>query len=104
MTSNVIPIRPNQYLPTGPEYEEPTLQEVRKLARALVIALNIAPGESLVLTLGKGSEASNFEAVVTWVQEFLVREGLPAQRAALSTLLPALEARLHTITETLAHF
>ena len=83
MTSNVIPIRPNQHLPTGPECDEPTPQEVRRLARALVVALNIAPGESLVLTLGNGDEASNFEAVASWVRESLVREGLPARRAAL---------------------
>lgn len=103
MTSNVIPIRPNQHLPTGPECDEPTPQEVRRLARALVVALNIAPGESLVLTLGNGDEASNFEAVASWVRESLVREGLPARRAALTTLLPELEARLHTITEALPH-
>lgn len=104
MSSNVIPIRPNHEAENDVAYNTPAAQDVRRLARALFISLNIAPGDSLVCLLGSGAEASNFEAVVSWVKDTLVREQLPPGRLALQVLLPALEARLHTITETVPRF
>tara|TARA_R110001583_G_scaffold149382_5_gene301493 strand:- start:427 stop:741 length:315 start_codon:yes stop_codon:yes gene_type:complete len=101
MHSNIFPIRPNH---THLEQTEPRMlkrEEVRKLAAALVIALNIAPGKALILSLGQGHEASNFEAVESWVRTALAREQLQPGRFALQTLLPALDSRLHTISETL---
>lgn len=99
MSTNIVPIRPYADLSKPRASGVSTRQEVRKLASALVIALNIAPGTALVLALGNGSEDSNFEAIETWVRVTLAREQLPPGRLALQVLLPALEARLHTIAE-----
>jgi hypothetical protein len=99
MTSNVIAIRPNKKNREHSEIQAANRHEVRKLAAALVLALNVAPGKALVMSLGEGHEATNFEAVESWVAEALVREQLPPGQVALGTLLPALEARLHTISE-----
>ncbi len=101
MSSNIFPIRPNDNRPNHQPIETPNRKDVRKLTSALVIALNIAPGKALILSLGHGNETSNFEAIESWVQAALVREQLPAGRPALQILLPALEARLHAITEML---
>lgn len=101
MHSNIFPIRPNH---AHFEQREPnmlTREDVRKLAAALVMALNIAPGKALILSLGQGHEASNFEAVESWVRAALSHEQLQPGRFALQILLPALESRLHTISETL---
>jgi|GEM_PF-6905405 len=101
MSSKVVTIRPNQDSPDCHKQLLPTAQDTRKLASALVTALNIRPGTALILPLGNGSEASNFEAIESWVHAALIREQLPPGRLALQTLLPALESRLHTIAETL---
>ena len=52
MSSNVIPIRPNQIVKNDVVHNTPAPQDVRKLARALFISLNIAPGDSLVCLIG----------------------------------------------------
>ena|SRR5690554_2517631 len=101
MHSNIFPIRPNHAHLEQPEPHMLKREDVRKLTAALVIALNIAPGKALILSLGQGHEASNFEAVESWVRAALAREQLRPGRFALQSLLPALESRLHTISETL---
>ncbi|MBN8241257.1 hypothetical protein JF541_19045 [Marinobacter hydrocarbonoclasticus] len=104
MSSNVIPIRPNQIVKNDVVHNTPAAQDVRKLARALFISLNIAPGDSLVCLLGSGDETSNFEAVVSWVKDTLIREKLTPDRLALQVLLPALEKRLFCVTDKMPHF
>ena len=101
MSSKVVAISPNNDGLRHQPSTSPTRQDVRKLSSALVISLNIAPGKALVLSLGHGQEASNYEAVESWVWAMLAREQLPAGRQALQILLPALESRLHTIAEKL---
>lgn len=101
MNSNIVAIRPNNDSLKQGEPKIFTRNDVKKLASALVIALNIVPGKTLILSLGQGHEASNVEAVESWVKATLAREQLSPGRFALQTLLPALEARLHTISERL---
>ncbi len=101
MTSNIFPIRPNDNRTNHQPIETPNRKDVRKLASTLFIALNVAPGKALILSLGHGNEKSNFEAIESWVEERLVCEQLPAGKPALQILLPALEAQLHAITEML---
>ena len=99
MSSNVVAIRPNKDSHKHREIESASQKDVRKLAAALVLVLNIAPGKALVMSLGRGHEASNFEAVESWVKAMLAHEQLPPGKIALQTLLPAMEAQLHTISE-----
>ena len=70
---------------------------VRKLAEALVIALNIQPGSSLVMLLGNGTERNNTEALCTWTNAELAAQGLAPCRRALRDLIPKLENELNSL-------
>ena len=43
----------------------------RRLASAIQVALRIPDGDSLVFLIGRGHEASNLDALETWVKETL---------------------------------
>lgn len=67
---------------------------VRNLASALTVAMNITPGNQLVMALGAGDERSNTEALETWVQLQLVPlRGMTSQQL-LAELIQRLERQL----------
>ena len=72
-------------------------RQIRNLAAALFLSLQIQDGNSLVMWLGHGQEKSNRHAVTTWVRAKLAQEGLPPTREALSTLLSLLEKELNSL-------
>lgn len=67
---------------------------VAKIAASLNISLQIQPGKALIMILGNGDEETNREALITWTRATLAREGIPASREALGTLIPLLKQEL----------
>lgn len=67
---------------------------VQNLASALAVAMNIAPGNQLVMVLGAGDERSNLEAMETWVQLQLVPLRGLTNHQLLTELLQRLEKQL----------
>ncbi|MYL23459.1 hypothetical protein GLV89_06615 [Halomonas alkaliantarctica] len=66
----------------------------RRLAESLAVATHLANGSALVMWLGDGHEANNFEALVTWVGSTLKQLKLDADRYAIPLLLAELERTL----------
>lgn len=67
---------------------------VRNLASALTVAMNITPGNQLVMALGAGDERSNTEALETWVQLQLVPLRGMTNQQLLAELIQRLERQL----------
>ncbi|WP_449285366.1 hypothetical protein [Marinobacter sp. PE14] len=67
---------------------------VRNLASALTVAMNITPGNQLVMALGAGDERSNTEALETWVQFQLVPLRGMTNQQLLAELIERLERQL----------
>lgn len=70
------------------------LRFARNLASSLAIAVNLAPGNQLVLALGAGDERSNKEALETWVRLQLVPLRGMTNEQLLAELLQRLERQL----------
>ncbi|SDM97470.1 hypothetical protein [Vreelandella arcis] len=66
----------------------------RRLAESLAAATNLAKGDALVMWLGTGHEATNLEALATWVSNTLKQLNLDANRQAIPHLLAELERTL----------
>ncbi|QWV13890.1 hypothetical protein ABWH88_09935 [Marinobacter adhaerens] len=62
MRSNTAQLR-QRSVQTGTD-----LQLVRNLGSSIAVAMNLAPGNQLVLLLGAGDERTNREALETWVR------------------------------------
>jgi len=69
-------------------------RKVRKLANALGMALNLRPGNGLVMFLGHGGERDNYQALETWVSHVLEQACLLPTREALPVLMMRLESQL----------
>ena len=69
-------------------------RNVRKLASAVGLALNVQPGRSLVMVLGTGNERNNQEALETWVAQALINHDLLPTREVIPMLLRELESTL----------
>lgn len=69
-------------------------RNVRKLASAVGLALNVQPGRGLVMVLGTGNERNNQEALETWVAQALIDRDLLPTREAIPMLLRELESTL----------
>jgi len=69
-------------------------RNVRKLASAVGLALNIRPGCSLVMLIGTGSERNNQEALESWVAQTLIDRDLLPTREVIPMLIDALEKTL----------
>ena len=63
----------------------------RRLASAIQVALRIPDGDSLVFLIGRGHEASNLDALETWVKETLPQLEEECGQAVLPYLLHQLE-------------
>lgn len=90
-------MKPNLYAiptPLASYYTPETRRKIHKLAGALCAALNIQPGDQLVMLLGYGGERTNLEAVQTWVTETLVELEMLPTRQAIPALLEKLENEL----------
>ncbi len=69
-------------------------RNVRKLAGAVGLALNVQPGKALVMVLGTGSERNNQEALEHWVMQTLIERDLLPTREAIPLLIEVLEDTL----------
>ena len=87
-------------MPLASYYTPDARRKVHKLAGALCVALNIPPGDQLVMLLGHGGEPSNLEAVKTWVSETLIEQNMLPTRLAIPVLLDMLEDELATWQDT----
>ena len=63
----------------------------RRLASAIQVALRIPEGDALVFLIGRGHEASNLDALETWVIETLPQLEEECGQAVLPYLLHQLE-------------
>lgn len=63
----------------------------RRLASAIQVALCIPDGDALVFLIGRGHEASNLDALETWVKETLPQLEEEGGQAVLPYLLNQLE-------------
>ncbi len=72
----------------------PDTQSIRKLSESLSFALQIQSGRRLIYCLGTGGEASNHEALESWVRSQLFEHGLTPTRQALAFLMIELEKSL----------
>lgn len=70
------------------------VKHVRNLASALSVAMNIAPGNQLVMVLGAGDERSNQEAIETWVKLQLAPLRGMTNQQLLAELIGRLERQL----------
>ncbi|HIQ53229.1 MAG TPA: hypothetical protein EYH51_08215 [Pseudomonas pachastrellae] len=66
----------------------------RRLARAIQFALRIPEGDALVFLIGRGHEASNLDALETWVSETLPQLEEECGKAVLPYLLDRLESTM----------
>ncbi|WP_425221463.1 hypothetical protein [Pseudomonas sp.] len=67
----------------------------RRLARAIQVALRIPEGDALVFLIGRGHEASNLDALETWVTETLPQLEEECGKAVLPYLLDRLESTMN---------
>lgn len=63
----------------------------RRLASAIQVALRIPDGDALVFLIGRGHEASNLDALETWVIETLPQLEEECGQAVLPYLMHRLE-------------
>ncbi|WOD11546.1 hypothetical protein RPW65_01295 [Pseudomonas sp. NyZ704] len=66
----------------------------RRLASAIQVALRIPDGDALVFLIGRGHEASNLDALETWVKETLPQLEEECGKAVLPYLLVHLESTM----------
>lgn len=78
-------------------FPAPDDRSINKLAEALTLALQIQSGCQLIYWLGNGEEASNLEALQTWVRSQLLKHGLHPTRQTLVFLIVELEKSLNRL-------
>lgn len=88
-------MKPNlKLIQPGCAASAPDAETIRKLSAALSLALQIQSGRHLIYCLGSGKEASNQEALESWVRSQLFEHGLNPTRQALAFLMVELEKSL----------
>lgn len=94
-------MKPNLHVIEATAQKTLHCRQLNRLADALVYALNIDSGQTLVPFLAPLHARDNREAVCCWLEAELSQPDVELSRHCIEVLLPRLEKKLYAIQEVL---